>query len=151
MSKSKNERIIVLSFINGEPYLYNKNTKIYTILQITLEEAFKIFKENFDITLKRPNMKNIFEIIALNIEECEGYSPYFNKRNKVSPTSFESILTKEITKFLNEIYPPEKNMEMIKKLREYSDYKRQNTILSNNAKKRIKENQMKLKRGRKLY
>ena len=47
MSKSKNERIIVLSFINGEPYLYNKNTKIYTILQITLEEAFKVFKENF--------------------------------------------------------------------------------------------------------
>ena len=152
MSKSKNDWKIILCFIDGEPYLYNKESKKYITLHITPAIALELVKNNLNVTTpKRPNMREVWQIIAINIHCCDGYSSYFKKCTKPNANSFENVFTKKVTDFLNEFYPTEVTVERAKKRREYEKYKRKNHITSENAKRNIKIMQMTVKKGRKLY
>lgn len=151
MAKSKNNWKIVLCFINGEPYLYNKKTKTYVILHITPETALELVKQSFNIISKRPKMQEIWQLLAKNINCCDGYSSYFRKCSVPNRNSFENIFTNKITEFLNEFYPPELVIEFAKKRREFEKIQRAKRITFEQAKKASNVNQNTIKRGRKLY
>ena len=151
MLRAKNNWKIVLCFVNGNPHLYNKKTKVYTVLHITTEDAFEIIKQNLVITPTRPNMKEIWQYLTMEINCCDGYSSYFKKCNHPNSNSFENIVTKKITHFLNEFYPPEVTAEQARKKREYEENKRKNDIAFEGIKKAIRNKQIAIKNGKRPY
>lgn len=149
---SKSNLKIVLCFIDGEPNLYNKKIKVYSPLTISISKAMQIVTSNITLSSNiKPGMKDIWNTLAKNLENCDGFSNYFSKKNRINSESFESVFTREITKFLDEFYPPEIHETQIRKKREYEEYNRKNAITSMAALRISKENLMNIKRGRKLY
>ena len=101
----------------------------------------------------RPKTSDIIQILAKNIG-CIEYRWQFNKKTAIpEKDSFENILLKNITKFLDELYPPEERDELLKKKHEYeNNLRRERSLSASYAAKRAKrEIFMKKKSGRRLY
>ena len=144
----------VLCFVEGEAYTFNKFSKIYTKYNISVNEAMEIIKNNISLSNVRPGINDIMQILAKNIG-CIGYRWQFNKKNSIPrKDSFENILLKNITKFLDELYPPEERDELLKKKHEYDNKLREIRELSTSysalraARKNFFKHQ---KSGRKLF
>lgn len=143
----------VLCFVDGEAYTFNKFSKVYTKYNISVNEAMEIIKNNISLSNVRPGINDIMQILAKNIG-CIGYRWQFNKKNSIPrKDSFENILLKNITKFLDELYPPEERDELLKKKHEYDNNLRRERSLSASyaAKRAEREIFMKKKSGRRLY
>lgn len=143
----------VLCFVEGEAYTFNKFSKVYTKYNISVNEAMEIIKNNISLSNVRPGINDIMQILAKNIG-CIGYRWQFNKKNSIPrKDSFENILLKNITKFLDELYPPEERDELLKKKHEYDNNLRRERSLSASyaAKRAEREIFMKKKSGRRLY
>lgn len=143
----------VLCFVEGEAYTFNKFSKVYTKYNISVNEAMEIIKNNISLSNVRPGINDIMQILAKNIG-CIGYRWQFNKKNSIPrKDSFENILLKNITKFLDELYPPEERDELLKKKHEYENNLRRERSLSASyaAKRAEREIFMKKKSGRRLY
>ena len=143
----------VLCFVDGEAYTFNKFSKVYTKYNISVNEAMEIIKNNISLSNVRPGINDIMQILAKNIG-CIGYRWQFNKKNSIPrKDSFENILLKNITKFLDELYPPEERDELLKKKHEYENNLRRERSLSASyaAKRAEREIFMKKKSGRRLY
>lgn len=137
MLKSRRKMTVVLCFVNGEPHLYHKTNKQYSVLNITPPEAVEYIKQNLIITPSRPQTKAIFNLLATNFDGCDGYSYFYNKIDKKPHlNSFENIFLKQIKKFLDEFYPPEIIEEFNKKRREAEDIKRKKSETYEHAKRR---------------
>lgn len=144
----------VLCFVYGEAYTFNKFSKVYTKYNISVNEAMEIIKNNISLSNVRPGINDIMQILAKNIG-CIGYRWQFNKKNSIPrKDSFENILLKNITKFLDELYPPEERDELLKKKHEYDNKLRKIKELSTSysalraARKKFFKQQ---KNGRKLF
>lgn len=140
-------------FVDGDAYIYDKLSKIYTKYDISVSEAMEIIKNNISLSNVRPGINDIMQILAKNIG-CIGYRWQFNKKNSIPrKDSFENILLKNITKFLDELYPPEERDELLKKKHEYDNNLRRERSLSASyaAKRAEREIFMKKKSGRRLY
>lgn len=145
-------------FVDGDAYIYDKLSKIYTKYDISVSEAMEIIKNNVSLSNinninARPKTSDIIQILAKNIG-CIGYRWQFNKKNSIPrKDSFENILLKNITKFLDELYPPEERDELLKKKHEYDNNLRRERSLSASyaAKRAEREIFMKKKSGRRLY
>ena len=140
-------------FVDGDAYIYDKLSKIYTKYDISVSEAMEIIKNNISLSNVRPGINDIMQILAKNIG-CIGYRWQFNKKTAIpEKDSFENILLKNITKFLDELYPPEERDELLKKKHEYDNNLRRERSLSASyaAKKAEREIFMKKKSGRRLY
>ena len=140
-------------FVDGDAYIYDKLSKIYTKYDISVSEAMEIIKNNISLSNVRPGINDIMQILAKNIG-CIGYRWQFNKKNSIPrKDSFENILLKNITKFLDELYPPEERDELLKKKHEYeNNLRRERSLSASYAAKRAKrEIFMKKKSGRRLY
>ncbi len=143
----------VLCFVDGEAYTFDKFSKVYTKYNISVNEAMEIIKNNISLSNVRPGTNDIMQILAKNIG-CIGYRWQFNKKNSIPrKDSFENILLKNITKFLDELYPPEERDELLKKKHEYDNNLRRERSLSASyaAKRAEREIFMKKKSGRRLY
>lgn len=152
MSKTNSKN--VLCFIDGEPNLYNKEIKVYFPITISVNKAMHIVTSNIILSPNvRPGMKDVWNTLAENLEDedCDGFSNYFSKKSRINFESFENIFTREIKKFLDEIYPPERLEEMFEKRRKYEENKRKNACESIAAARRAKERLMLIKNGKKLY
>ena len=144
----------VLCFVEGEAYTFNKFSKIYTKYNISVNEAMEIIKNNISLSNVRPGINDIMQILAKNIG-CIGYRWQFNKKNSVSrKDSFENILLKNITNFLDELYPPAERAKLLEKKHEYESKLRKERELSTSysalraARKKFLKNQ---KSGRNPY
>lgn len=92
---------IVLCFREGEPFLFNFRTKTLLKLCIDYESAIAQIKEMIEKQNKRPQMNEIWNMLAKTIEGCDFYSPNKSFRTKPNINSFESRFTTEINDFLN--------------------------------------------------
>lgn len=92
---------IVLCFREGEPFLFNFRTKTFLELCIDYESAIAQIKEMIEKQNKRPQMNEIWNMLAKTIEGCDFYSPNKSFRTKPNINSFESRFTIEINDFLN--------------------------------------------------
>ena len=92
---------LVLCFVNGEPYLFNKLLKEYNKLSILPDEAFEIIKKdiNFENLSSMPSMTKVWNSLAISLG-ASHYSYTFNKNDGEIPyDSFEEILIKKIEGF----------------------------------------------------
>lgn len=144
----------VLCFVDGEAYTFNKFSKVYTKYNISVNEAMEIIKNKISLSNVRPEINDIMQTLAKNIG-CIGYRWQFNKKNSIPrKDSFENILLKNITKFLDELYPPEERDELLKKKHEYDNKLREKRELSTSysalraARQKFFKQQ---KNGRKLF
>lgn len=120
----------VLCFVDGEAYIFNKFSKIYTKCNISVNEAMEIIKNNISFSNIRPGTNDIMQILAKNIG-CIGYRWQFNKKNSIPrKDSFENILLKNITNFLDELFPPAERAKLLEKKHEYESKLRKERELS---------------------
>ena len=109
MATSANTKI-VLCFKEGEPYLYDKEKKNYTIANINKQNTIStiksiIFQKKYKA---RPAMREIWQLLALNILHCDGFCNNFSiKTSHLPENCFENYFSREITVFLNELFSPE--------------------------------------------
>lgn len=139
-------------FVDGNPFIFSYNTREYIKINISVEEAFNIIKDNLLLPKVRPNMQTIWNILGNDLS-TEGYRYQFNKNLNIVQNSFQNRLINKITCYLNEIYPPEINKQNLQKTHEYNRIKaqKQNAGCSCAAKRFEREILMKKKNGRKLY
>ena len=92
---------LVLCFVNGEPYLFNKLLKEYNKLSILPDEAFEIIQKNINLEnlSSMPSMTKVWNSLAISLG-ASHYSYTFNKNDGEIPyDSFEEILIKKIEGF----------------------------------------------------
>mgnify|MGYP004474250203 FL=1 len=92
---------IVLCFREGEPFLFNFNTKTFLELCIDYESTIVQIKEMIEEQNKRPQMNEVWNMLAKTIDGCNSYSPNKSFRTKSNINSFESRFTREINDFLS--------------------------------------------------
>lgn len=153
MAKSANTKL-VLCFKEGEPYLYDKEKKNYIAFCFVKERIVKEMKKNIleKNYKKRPSMKDIWQLLALTIPHCDAFCNSFSIRTTAPErNSFENFFSREISDFLNELFPLKDINEFNKLRKEYEKkyFKRLNT--SETAQKNEKNLLMAVKKGRKLY
>lgn len=120
----------VLCFVDGEAYIFNKFSKVYTKCNISINEAMEIIKNNISLSKARLRTNDMLQILAKNIG-CLGYRWQFNKKSSIPrQDSFENILIKNITNFLDELYPPAERAELLRKKHEYESKLRKERELS---------------------
>lgn len=153
MAKSANTKL-VLCFKEGEPYLYDKEKKNYIAFCFVKERIVKEMKKNIlEKNYKtRPAMREIWQILASTIPNCDGFCNKFSiKTSHLTENCFENFFSREISDFLNELFPLKDINEFNKLRKEYEKkyFKRLNT--SETAQKNQKNLLMAVKKGRKLY
>lgn len=97
---------LVLCFVNGEPYLFNKLLKEYNKLSILPDEAFEIIKKdiNLENLSSMPSITKVWNSLAISLGALR-YSYTFNKNEGEIPyDSFEEILIKKLKAFVKQNY-----------------------------------------------
>ena len=155
MAKSADTKI-VLCFKEGEPNLYDKSKKEYITLNLHIELCINAVKSYIETASyrSRPRMAEIWKILALFIEGCDGFCSKFSvKPSTIKENSFENSFSRRISSFLNELYPPEEIIRenALKKAyaKKWRDYDAAG--FSYGAQKKAIENQMARKAGQKVY
>ena len=102
MNNSKQSKS-VLCFVDGEPNLYDKESKEYIKLELDYDKTLVDLKNELKDVTKRPKMKEIWGILATIIEDCNKFCNNYNKKtNKVVlSNSFEIRITRDISSFLD--------------------------------------------------
>lgn len=119
MAKYKN----VLAFVEGEPFLYNFETKEYTKISLDYDISIKKVKSMIERETNRPHMIEIWNMLYKTIPNCESFSTNMCKKSTPNQDTFESRFTRDISIFLDEKFSrkaPKKNNEVKKWLKNMS-------------------------------
>lgn len=124
-----------LCFVNGEPYIYEIESKKYTMLSynydvIVNEVISRLKQKDFKI---RPRLNEILNMLACVFGENLKYLPNVNINKKRSLESFEARFSRDVTAFFDQKFPrhltdeEKRQKEQIKKKlkeeREWENYK----------------------------
>ena len=154
MAKTTNQKK-VLCFKEGEPFIYDKTTKEYIALDLNIQTSLKLVEEKImeKNYKKRPSMRDIWQMLAFTIDDCDSFCNNFSIKNSTNQNCFESIFSIKISDFLNELFPLEQIKEQNKLRREYekkwSEKYKVNFCYAIERKGR--ENLMDRKAGKKVY
>ena len=96
MKNDSNVNNICFCFVDGEPHLYNKQTRIYSPLNLSYNEVLELVKKQIPTKGKRPVMAQIW-VMLNNLIPCSSkYYSGYNERSKkfkiVLKQSFLEIL-----------------------------------------------------------
>lgn len=141
-----------LCFINGEIRLFDTQKKSYSAIEYDFEEVLSKTKKllKAETTKIRPNFNRVWELLAVNFKDCDGYNNHYNKKDSINKESFETKFTKEISSFLDEKFPRKfgSNEEREKK----EKWREQNAaFISPNTLRRQRKRLLEVKNGKKLY
>lgn len=95
MAKYKN----VLAFVEGEPFLYNFETKEYTKISLDYDISIEKVKSMIEKETSRPHMIEIWNMLYKTIPNCESFSTNMCKKSTPNQDNFESRFTREISIF----------------------------------------------------
>jgi len=98
-----------LCFVDGEPNAYCSKKKKCFPLKLDYAETLDAVKSQIPHSGKRPNMIEIWRILAKVIPETETYTSMklpkkFKQKTERNTNSFENRFTRDITAFLDTIF-----------------------------------------------
>lgn len=152
MSNTKdNKHGIIFCWVNGEPTLYNTATREYFQINLDYDKVLEMLKVEIQKQKTRPQMRMIWRMLSNLINCCTKYNEYYNKKEFINYDSFESRITRDITKFVDTLFKKGLTQEEHENLEKAKNWLKEKNSMRDTSLKRFQFLKRMEKKGRKLY